>query len=124
MTQYMYVHQYVHDFKYRVCLVVSVSASHTVGRGFRFLLGHTKVHHKKWYKLPPCMAYNALGWNLAVQPDCLKGQVACGTVYGNMHLKDLLGSIVRVGFLSSATWPSLAKKHYNGLTNQSFNQSC
>ena len=74
--------------------------------------------------MPPCMTYNALGWNLAVQPDCLKGQVACGTVYGNMHLKDLLGSIVRVGFLSSATWPSLPKKHYNGLTNQSFNQSC
>ena len=23
------------------------------------------------------------------------------------------------GFLSSATWPSLAKKHYNGLINQS-----
>ena len=44
-----------------------------------------------------------------------------------MHLKDLLGSFVRVGyhntvsgFLSSATWPSLPKKHYNGLnqTNQ------
>ena len=39
-----------------------------------------------------------------------------------MHLKDLLGSFVRVGisyhgpgFLSSVTWPSLPKKHYNGL---------
>ena len=64
------------------------------------------------------------GWSLAVQPDCLKGRVVCGTVYGDMHLKDLLGSITsRVlypgpGFLSSATWPSLPKKHYNGLINQ------
>ena len=43
-------------------------------------------------------------------------------VQGEMHLKDLLGSFIRVGycipvpdFLSSATWPSLPKKHYNGL---------
>ena len=27
------------------------------------------------------------------------------------------------GFLSSATWPSLPKQHYNGLINQSINQS-
>ena len=33
-----------------------------------------------------------------VQPDCLKGWVVCGTVYGDMHLKGLLGSIVRVGY--------------------------
>ena len=36
--------------------------------------------------------------SLAVQPDCLKGQVVCGTVYGGMHLKDLLGAFVRVGY--------------------------
>ena len=35
---------------------------------------------------------------LTVQPDCLKGRVDCGTVYGDMHLKDLLGLIVRVGY--------------------------
>ena len=52
-----------------------------------------------------------------------------------MHLKDLLGSFARVGycipvpvfylvlFLSSATWHSLPIKHYNGLINQSINQS-
>ena len=46
-----------------------------------------------------------------------------------MHLKDLVGSIARLvlclgpGFLSSATWPSLSKKHYNGLINLSINQS-
>ena len=27
------------------------------------------------------------------------------------------------GFLSSATWPSLPKKHYKGLINQSINQN-
>ena len=48
------------------------------------------------------------------------------TVYGDMHLKDLLGSIEKSrascpvpGFLSSATWPSLLIKHYNGLSNLS-----
>ena len=30
----------------RVFLVVSVSASHTVGRGFAPRSGHTKYHHK------------------------------------------------------------------------------
>ena len=60
-----------------------------------------------------------------MKPDCLKGRVVCGTVYGDLHLQDLLGSIVRVGYripagcLSSATWPLQLKKHYNGLINQS-----
>ena len=38
------------------------------------------------------------GRSLTVKPDCLKGRVVCGTVYGDMHLKDPLGSIVRVGY--------------------------
>ena len=43
----------------------------------------------------------------------------CGTVYGDMHLKDL-NHKSRVSypgprFLSSASWPWLSKKHYNGL---------
>ena len=38
------------------------------------------------------------GRSLTVQPECLKGRLVCGTVYGDMHLKDLLGSIVRVGY--------------------------
>ena len=60
-----------------------------------------------------------------MQLDCLKGRVVCGTVYGGMHLKDLHGSIARLGYcisvpdLYSATWPSLPKKHYIGLINQS-----
>ena len=32
--------------------------------------------------------------SLTVQPYCLEGRVVCGTVYGDMHFKDLLGSIV------------------------------
>ena len=69
------------------------------------------------------MARNALGYEFG--NDCLKGRVVCGTVDGDMHLKDLLGSIVRVGYcipvLFSATWLLLPKKHYNGLINQSIN---
>ena len=33
-----------------------------------------------------------------LQPNCLKGRVVCGTVDGGIHLKDLLGSFVRVGY--------------------------
>ena len=33
--------------------------------------------------------------SLIVQPNCLKGRVMCGTVFGDMHFKGLLGSIAR-----------------------------
>ena len=46
----------------------------------------------------PAKAHMHWGRSLTVQPDCLKGQVVCGTVYADMHLKDLLGSFVRVGY--------------------------
>ena len=79
----------------QVGLVFRLSASHTVGRGFASLPGHTKDHH---------------------QLDCLKGRVVCGTVCGDMNL--IFPEIHRKsrvlypgsGFLSSATWPSLPKK--------------
>ena len=65
------------------------------------------------------------GRSLAVLPDCLKGRVVCGTVFGDIHLKRSPGiyrksrvSYPGPGFLSSATWPSLPKKHCNGLINQ------
>ena len=45
----------------------------------------------KWYKLPPCLAQMCKG-------NCIKGRVVCGTVYGDMHLKYLLGSIPTVGY--------------------------
>ena len=92
-SQYIYV---IHGMP--LCLVVSVSASHMVGREFASRPGQTKYHHKNGTNCLP--AWNAMrkGWSLTVQPDCLKGQVVCGTVYGDMHFKDLLGSIVRVGY--------------------------
>ena len=40
----------------------------------------------------------AVGLEFAVQPDCVKGQTVYATFYGDMHLKDLLGSIERAGY--------------------------
>ena len=52
----------------------------------------------------------------------------CGTVYGDMHLNDLLGSITRVGycirFLSSAIRPLIPIKHYNGLIINHSQHAC
>ena len=48
-------------------------------------------------KLPVYIQTNqVLEKSLVVQPDCLKGRVVCGTVYGDMHLKDLLELFARV----------------------------
>ena len=69
----------------RVGSVVSVSASRTVGREFASRPGHTKDHNKN-------------GTN------CLPRIIRKSRV-----------SYPVPGFLSSATWPSLPKKHYNGL---------
>ena len=66
--------------------------------GFVSWLGHTKVHHKNSTNCLPAWHAMRSGWSLEVQPDCLKCRVVCGTVYGDMHFKDLLGSIVRVGY--------------------------
>ena len=53
-----------------------------------------RVRVAQWLACPA----HAVGRSLTVQPDCLKGRVVCGTVYGDMYLKDLLRSIVRVGY--------------------------
>ena len=74
----------------RVGSVGSVSASRP---------GHTKDHHKTGTNCLPTYARMRYGWSLAVQLNCLKGRVVCGTVYGEMHLKDLLGSFARFFFL-------------------------
>ena len=37
------------------------------------------------------------GMSLTVQPDCVEGPIVSGTVYGDMHLKDL-GSVARIGY--------------------------
>ena len=82
----------------RVGLVVSVSASHAEGREFASRPGHTKDHQKNGTNCLPAWHAMRKGWSLTVKPDCLKGRVVCGTVYGDMHLKDLLGSIARVRY--------------------------
>ena len=82
----------------RVGLVVSVSASHTLGREFASRPGHTKDHYKNGTNFLPAWHAMRMGRSMIVQPDCLKGRAVCGTVYGDLHLKDLLGSFVRVGY--------------------------
>ena len=79
-------------------LLVSVSAYHAVDRGFMPRQGHTKDHHRNGTNCLPAWHACIRGRTLAVQPDCLKGCVVCGAVHGDMHLKDLLGSITRVGY--------------------------
>ena len=115
-------HGYTHYTFDRVGSVGSVYASRTVGREFASRPGHTKDHHKKWYKLPPCIGTHALGleFGSAAQLSKRPGSV-WNCLWGNA-LKRSPGIIrkSRVSypgprFLSSATWPSLPKKHYNGL---------
>ena len=77
----------------RVGLVVSVYASHTVGREFACRPGHTKDHHKNGtYCLPArhAMARNALGleFGSAARLSKRPGTVVCRTVYGDMHVFD------------------------------------
>ena len=77
----------------------------------------------KWYKLPPCMARNAalgLDFDSADRLSKRPGRV-WNCLWGNA-LKRSPGIIRKSrvsypgpGFLSSATRPSLPKKHYNGL---------
>ena len=59
--------------------------------------GHNEYHHKMVQTPPEWHAVREVR-SLAVQPDCLKGRVVFGTVYWDMHLKDLEGSIARVGY--------------------------
>ena len=57
------------------------------------------------------------GWSLAVKPNCLKGRVVCGNALKRSPgiIRKSRVSYPGPGFLSSPTWPSLPKKHYNGL---------
>ena len=89
-------HPHYHFKPCRVGLVVSVSASHIVGHEFASQQGHIKDQHENGTNCLPAWHAMRKGMSLAVQPDCLKGRVVCGTVYGDMRLKDLLGSFMRV----------------------------
>ena len=77
-----------------------VGLAQSVGREFATSSrpGHTKDNHKNGTNCLPAWHAMRSGKSLAVQPNCLKGRVVCGTVYGEMHLKDLLGSFVREGY--------------------------
>ena len=72
-------------------LVVSVTTSHAVGCGFAARSGHTQDHDG--IRTAPFFARRLYGRSLTVQPDCPRGRVVCGTVYRDMHFKDILGSI-------------------------------
>ena len=100
-----------------VGLVVRVSASHAVGWWFTPLTGHIKYHHKNGTNyLPAWQAWVRVG----VQPVCLKAWVVCGTVlkrYPGINCKSRVW-YPGPGFISSATWPLMSKKHYNGLIKQ------
>ena len=82
----------------KLALQVLLCHSHTVGSEFASRPGHTKDHHKNGTYCLPAWHTMRKGWSLAVQPNCLKGRVVCGSVYGDMHLKYILGSIGRVGY--------------------------
>ena len=113
-----------------LCLVrtkkLSVSASRTVGREFASRPGHTKDHHKNGTNcLPASIGMHALGleFGSAAQLSKRSGSV-WNCLWGNA-LKRSPGIIRKSrvsypgpGFLSSATWPSLPKKHYNGLNKK------
>ena len=71
-----------------------VGMTYTVGCEFASRPGHTKDHHKNDTNYLPA-------WHLGISAARLfkrPGNV-CGTVYGDMHLNDLLGLIARVGYL-------------------------
>ena len=64
--------------KYGVGLVVSVSASHTVGRGFASRPGHTKDHHKNGTNCLP-----------ALQP-CVRITLIKYHLYGNVYVESVV----------------------------------
>ena len=81
----------------QVGLLVSVSASRMVGRGFTSRPGHTKGHHKNGTNCLPAL-HACVRAGVCSAARLSKDRVVCGTVYGDMHLKDPLESIERVGY--------------------------
>ena len=61
--------------------------SRAVDLGFAYQLGHTKDHHQN-------VTYCLPAWHAGIR----EGWVTYGTVYGDMHFKDILRSIARVGY--------------------------
>ena len=116
----------------RVGLVVSVSASHTVGREFASRPGHTYDHHTNSTNCPPPLhgTQCARVRGRQCSPTVQRPGSVWNCLWGNA-LKRSPGIIrkSRVSypgprFLSSATWPSLPKKHYNGLNQTKYTRTC
>ena len=87
---------------------------------------HCKLMTTFQNKLPPCMARNTLGLEFSSAAQLSKRPGSVWNCLWGYALKRSPGIIRKSrvsypgpGFLSSATWPSLPKKHYNGL-NKTF----
>ena len=78
-------------------LVVSIYVFHAVGRGFESQPGHTKDHHTD------CTNCSNAGIRVRVWPKCSRTVLVCRTVYGEMHYKDTIRSIVRVKYCIPVT---------------------
>ena len=79
------------------------------------------------FMLPPYLARNALGLEFGSAAQLSKSPVSVWNCLLEHVLKRSPGIIRKSrvsypapGFLSSATWPSLPKKHYNGLNQPIF----
>ena len=86
--------------------------------------GHTKDHHKEWYKLPSAWHTVVRGKEfdsavrLSKRPDsvwnCLWGHALERSPVINRKSRVLYQHL---GFLGSATCPLMPKKHFNGIIN-------
>ena len=96
-----------------------MSASRTVGREFASRPGHTKDHHKM-VQTASLLGTHALGLEFGSAPQLSKRPGSVWNCLWGNALKRSHGMICKSrvsypvpGFLSSATWSSLPKKHYN-----------
>ena len=68
-----------------------MSTAYAVGHGFASRLGHTKDHHKIGTNCLPAWHTGVWQCNRCKRPGSVWN-------YGDMHYKDTLGSIIRVGY--------------------------
>ena len=105
-----------------IIMSLFISMSNSCGRFWiRNPDGSYKRPSKKWYKMLSCLACRREGRSLTVQFDCVKGRLVHETDYGDMHYKDILGSIASVGYCFSIL-NDLAVDGTLNTTNQPTNQ--
>ena len=73
-----------------------MSVSDAVGHGFTPLSGHTKDY--LMLLIASLLSTQTLEYGFGSAAWLCKGRVVFGTVYQDMHFKDLLGSNARVGY--------------------------